>query len=57
MGNYDVRRVRIGLTPLIMFTASLIRGAVGTHLTFTIRSFSYAIHFGLIALDKEQDSE
>jgi hypothetical protein len=53
MDNYDVRRVSINLAPLIVFSIALMRGETGAHLTFTLRSFSYVIHLGMTALNKE----
>ena len=47
--------LRIGIDPLLVFTVSLKRGDLGTHLTFSLRTFSYAIHCGMSVVNREQD--
>ena len=45
--------LRLGINPLLVLSISVTRGNVATHLTFTIRTFSYSIHFALSVLNEE----
>ena len=47
------KSLRLGINPLLVLTVTLNRGDIATHLTFSIRTFSYAIHCGLSVLNEE----
>ena len=50
------KMLRVGIDPLLMFIVSLKRGNVSTMLAFSLRTFSYSVHFALSVMNEEQDS-
>jgi hypothetical protein len=46
--------ITVGLNPLIRISLSLIRSDIGTHLTISLSSFSYYMHWGLSVANPEE---
>jgi hypothetical protein len=43
----DIRTIRVGLPPLLVFSLALSRSDTGAHVTLSIFTFKLGFHFGL----------